>query len=61
MNDAHKKGLALLIMGVIVALGATMDIVYFWYIGLVLGIIGTILMFSETKEYLLTNCNSKLQ
>lgn len=49
MNDAHKKGLALLIMGVIVALGATMDVVYFWYIGLALGIIGTMLMFSDTK------------
>ena len=49
MNSANKKGLALLIMGIIVSLGATMNIVYFWYVGLVLGIIGTILMFSDTK------------
>ena len=49
MNDTQRKGLALLIMGVIAALGGTMGIVYFWYIGLALGVIGTMLMFSETK------------
>ena len=50
MNEANKRGLALLLLGVIVALGATMGIVYFWYIGIVLGIIGVILMFSKTTE-----------
>ena len=48
MNESNKRGLALLILGVIVALGGVMELVIAWYIGIALGVIGTMLMFSDT-------------
>ena len=48
MSDENKKGLALLILGVILALGGTVGFVYGYFIGVVLGVIGTFMLFNET-------------
>ena len=49
MNGTNRKGLALLILGVIFSFGATMNSAYSWYIGIILGIIGTFIMFLDAK------------
>ena len=49
MNETNKKGLALLIMGVIISFGTTLNNAYSWYAGIALGFIGTILMFRNMK------------
>ena len=48
MNKTNRRGLALLIMGVIAALGGTVGLAFCWLIGLLLGFIGTIMMFDDT-------------
>ena len=49
INETNRKGLALLILGVIFSFGTTMNNVYSWYMGIILGIIGTFMMFLDAK------------
>lgn len=49
MNKKNLRGLALMILGVILALGSSFELVYFWYAGIAVGLIGLILMFSNDK------------
>lgn len=45
--DNKLKGIALMLFGVIVAIGAVFEIVYLWLIGLFLGGCGLVLIFRE--------------
>ena len=50
MNATNRKGFALLLLGLIFGLGVTIQAVVFWYIGMALGIIGTIMVFWDRKS-----------
>lgn len=46
------KGYALLLFGIIVALGAaaTLELVFAWYIGIALGLIGLVMVFDDKSS-----------
>ncbi len=50
MNATNKKGLALLLLGIIFSCGAALEAVIPWFIGMALGVIGTVMMFWDHKS-----------
>ena len=50
MNATNRKGFALLLLGLIFGLGATMEAVVLWFIGMALGIIGTLMVSWDKKS-----------
>ena len=50
MNATNRKGFALLLLGLIFGLGMAIEAVVLWYIGLALGIIGTIMVFLDKES-----------
>lgn len=44
------KGIAIILFGIIVSIGAVFEFVYCWYAGLVIGFIGLIIVLKTRKE-----------
>ncbi len=45
--DISKKGIALILFGILVSLGAIGDLFFCWIIGLVIGLVGVLLVLTD--------------
>lgn len=48
--DIGKKGIALILFGILVSLGAIGDLFFCWVIGLAIGLVGLILVLTAKGE-----------